>query len=140
MFGAGVWRMVAFTGIHYDLPDPSPEMVFRETERPWRELRVPVGMPEGNAIAYAWRGITLPRPFTHDLLVDVLERHRTVVEVLRITARRNGVFFAELETAGPNGREIFPCRPSDGVALVLRSKPPAPMLVADWVFGRDDET
>jgi uncharacterized protein len=117
-----VWRVVEIESVEMVLPGSHPEIVLAERESPWRRLRIPVGFGEGNAIAYALHGIEVPRPLTHDLMA------------LRLTARHNGVFFAELETMGPGGRSVVPCRPSDGVALVLRQRLEAPVIVADWVF------
>jgi hypothetical protein len=91
-------------------------------------------MADGNAIAFAWRGLTTPRPLTHALFTDVLERHGVQLEAVRITARRGRSYFAELDTVGPRGRQVIPCRPSDALALVLRQRMPTPVLVADWVF------
>jgi len=39
---------------------------------------------------------------------------------------------------GPRGRRVVPCRPSDGIALVLRQRMPTPLLVAEWVFTGAD--
>jgi len=130
-----VWCLVAVAGVEMELPGPNPEVVLHETQEPWRELRIPVGLAEGTAIAYAWRGIPTPRPLTHELFAEVLERHDVTVAALRITARRGQLFLAELDTMGPRGRRVMPCRPSDGIALVLRRHLPTPVLVADWVFA-----
>jgi hypothetical protein len=61
------------------------------------------------------------------------------VEAVRITARRGRSYFAELDTTGPKGRQVIPCRPSDALALVLRQRMPTPVLVAEWVFDPEDE-
>jgi uncharacterized protein len=129
-----VWRVVEIESVEMVLPGSHPEIVLAERESPWRRLRIPVGFGEGNAIAYALHGIEVPRPLTHDLMAELLERHKVEVAALRLTARHNGVFFAELETMGPGGRSVVPCRPSDGVALVLRQRLEVPVIVADWVF------
>jgi bifunctional DNase/RNase len=121
-----------------ELPDPHPVVLLHEALAPWRELRVPVGLPEGTAIAYALRSLTTPRPLTHELVVEVFERHQVRVEAVRITARRGGLFLAEIETSGPRGRHVVSCRPSDGIALALRQRLPTPILVAEWVLaGRE---
>ena len=52
----------------------------------------------------------------------------------------NGVYFAELETMGSTGRAVVPCRPSDGMALVLRQRMEVPIVVATWVFDEPDST
>ena len=60
------------------------------------------------------------------------------VEAARITVRRGQVFFAELDTMGPRGRRVLPCRPSDAIALALRQRLPTPILVGEWVFTGAD--
>ena len=129
-----VWRIVAVAGVEMELPSANPEVLLHEAQDPWRELRIPVGMAEGTAIAYAFRGIDTPRPLTHELMTELLERHDVSIEAVRVTVRRGQVFFAEIDTMGPRGRRVLPCRPSDAIALALRQKLPTPILVAEWVF------
>jgi bifunctional DNase/RNase len=134
----GTWRLAVVAGVRMDMPGEHPEVLVHEAVAPWRELAIPVGMAEGNAIAYAWRGLTTARPLTHALFTDVLERHGVELEAVRITARRGRSFFAELDTVGPRGRQVISCRPSDALALVLRQRMPTPVLVADSVFDPQD--
>jgi bifunctional DNase/RNase len=128
------WRIVAVAGVEMELPSANPEVVLHEAQDPWRELRIPVGMAEGTAIAYAFRGLDTPRPLTHELFTDILDDHDVSVAAVRITVRRGQVFFAEIDTTGPRGRRVLPCRPSDAIALALRQRLPTPILVGDWVF------
>ena len=130
----GTWRLAVVAGVRMDMPGDHPEVLVHEAVAPWRELAIPVGLAEGNAIAFAWRGLATPRPLTHALFTDVLERHGVQLEAVRITARRGRSYFAELDTTGPRGRQVIACRPSDALALVLRQRLPTPVLVADWVF------
>jgi bifunctional DNase/RNase len=134
----GTWRLAVVAGVRMDLPGEYPEVLVHEAVSPWRELAIPVGMADGNAIAYAWRGLTTPRPLTHALFTEVLERHGVELEAVRITARRGRSYFAELDTVGPKGRQVISCRPSDALALVLRQRMPTPVLVADWVFDPEE--
>ncbi len=133
------WCIVAVADVTMDLPRPNPEIVLHEAQHPWRELRIPVALTEGAAIAYALRGVDTPRPLTHDLFADVLGRHGVTVEAVRVTMRRGQVFFAELDTMGPKGRRVVPCRPSDAIALALRQRMAVPVLVAEWVFTGGEE-
>ncbi|HXQ60548.1 MAG TPA: bifunctional nuclease family protein [Acidimicrobiales bacterium] len=135
----GTWRLAVVAGVRMDLPGDHPEVLVHEAVSPWRELAIPVGMAEGNAIAYAWRGFATRRPLTHALFSDVLERHGVELEAVRITARQGRNFYAELDTTGPRGRQIISCRPSDALALVLRQRMPTPVLVADWVFEAEED-
>jgi bifunctional DNase/RNase len=132
------WRIVAVAGVDMELPTPNPEIVLHEAQDPWRELRIPVGLAEGTAIAYAFRGIATPRPLTHTLMTDILDGHDVSIEAVRITVRRGQVFFAEIDSMSPRGRRVLPCRPSDAIALALRQRLPTPILVAEWVFTGAD--
>jgi uncharacterized protein len=132
------WRIVAVAGVEMVLPSANPEVVLHEAQDPWRELRIPVGLAEGTAIAYAFHGIDTPRPLTHEMFTEILERHDVSVAAARITVRRGQLFFAELDTMGPRGRRVLPCRPSDAIALALRQRLPTPILVAEWVFTGAD--
>jgi uncharacterized protein len=134
---SSLWCLVLMVGVQMELPSQFPEVILQEKDEPWRELRIPVGLAEGTAIAYAWRGIETPRPLTHELFTEVLTRHDVRIEAIRITARRGGTFLAELDTAGRRGTEAVPCRPSDAIALMLRQRMPTPILVADALFSAD---
>ncbi|MGD0254335.1 MAG: bifunctional nuclease family protein [Acidimicrobiales bacterium] len=132
------WRLAVVTEVSMDLPGVHPEIVLQESAAPYRVLRIPVGFAEGTAIAYAWRRIATPRPLTHELVTEILSAHQVNIEGVRITARRGQSFYAELDTMGPRGRRVIPCRPSDAIALVLRQPMPTPLLVADEVLeGRE---
>jgi bifunctional DNase/RNase len=135
----GTWRLAVVAGVRMDMPGEYPEVLVHEAVSPWRELAIPVAMADGNAIAYAWRGLTTPRPLTHALFTEILERHGVELEAVRITTRRGRRYFAELDTVGPRGRQVIPCRPSDALALVLRQRLPTPVLVADWVFDPEQD-
>ena len=130
------WRLAHVVTVRLELPGVYPEVVLQEDEAPWRRLHIPVGFAEGTAIAYALKQVPTARPLTHQLAVELLDRHGVDVVAVRVTGRQGTLFLAELETMGPSGRHVVPCRPSDGIALVLRRTLPTPMLVADDLFER----
>jgi hypothetical protein len=127
-------RQAAFMGVALELPSVHPAVVLQEIDAPMRELRVTIAQPEGVAIAYAWRGIATPRPLTHDLLTDVLQRFGLQVDAVRITGVDGPVFHAELALSGPTGSHTVECRPSDALALALRQPLPVPIMVAEEVL------
>lgn len=120
--------------VSLDLPSAHPEILLLESDPPHRELRIPVGLAEGTAIAYAWRQIATARPLTHELMTDLLSAHQVTIEAVRITEMNGQVFHAELDTMGAKGRRVVPCRPSDAIALSLRQPLAIPLLVADEVL------
>ena len=129
---------MAVAAVEMELPNVNPVVVLHEAQDPWRELRIPVGMAEGTAIAFAFRGIDTPRPLTHELVTDILDRHSVGIEAVRITVRRGQQYFAEIDTTSPRGRSVLPCRPSDAIALALRQRLPTPILAGEWVFTGAD--
>ena len=56
------WRIVAVASVEMTLPNANPMVVLHEAQDPWRELCIPVGLAEGTAIAYAYRGIETHAP------------------------------------------------------------------------------
>jgi len=121
------------------LPSQFPVVELRQADPPYRELSVPVGMPEGVALAYALEQMVTPRPLTHELFATVLARLTADVVAVRVTGRRQGTYLAEIDLMGPRGRVVVDCRPSDGFVLAYRQAVPAPVLADERLFAGDGE-
>ncbi|MGH2929836.1 MAG: bifunctional nuclease family protein [Solirubrobacteraceae bacterium] len=107
-------------------------IIFLEELEGSRLLPIWIGIAEGQAIAIRFSGIVLPRPLTHDLLVNMLAE--LDVEVLRVTVTelRENTFYAQI-TVTQDGQEIeLDSRPSDAIALAIRAE--APIFAADEVI------
>jgi len=115
-------------GVKVELPEQYPVVILQEAEPPMRELSFRIGMPEGVALAYALRRLSTPRPLTHELLTDVLQRLGADVVAVRLVGRRGGTYLAEIDLMAPRGREVISCRPTDGIAVALRQRVAAPLL------------
>ncbi|MHB1852420.1 MAG: bifunctional nuclease family protein, partial [Acidimicrobiales bacterium] len=89
----------------------------------------------GVALAHAIGGTSAPRPLTHDLFAETLERYGIDVVAVRLTGRTGATYFAELVLVGPVGRSVLSCRPSDGICLALRQRVPAPVLCDERLFS-----
>lgn len=111
-----------------EMPSNNPIVLLREAGGT-RFLPIWVGAVEATAIAYAQQGIVPPRPLTHDLMRDVIEALEGNLTEIRITALRDGVFYAELAFA--SGAQVS-ARPSDAIALALRAE--VPILADDEVL------
>lgn len=115
------------------LPDAGMALLLLRTADGRSELPMFTGMAEAEAIDRAWRGIRPERPQTHELLGDMLQATGWKVERLVIDELRDGQFLAALELRGEGGkRRLLDTRPSDGLALVLRTG--APVQVARQVI------
>ncbi len=123
------YRVMDVENVSIDLPSQYPSVTLIESEPPMRTLVFPVGLPEGTAMAQALRRMTSPRPMTHELFMEVLQRVRIDVIAVRLIGRQNGNYLAELDLMAPQGRERIPCRASDGIVMAMRMPVPAPILV-----------
>ncbi|HET6350645.1 MAG TPA: bifunctional nuclease family protein [Coriobacteriia bacterium] len=97
-----------------------------------RLLPIWIGHPEATAILLAIEGIETPRPMTHDLFIDTLEALDSYVERVEITRVEDGTFFAALVLRGEERTRIVDARPSDSIALAVRTG--APLYVAEDVL------
>ncbi len=111
-------------GLRVEPPANTPIVLLREITGQGRILPIFIGGAEATAIAFVLEGVTTPRPLTHDLFRDVLEALGAQLARLVLTGLRDGTFFAELELSTPSGTRTVSCRPSDGIALALRTSSP----------------
>jgi bifunctional DNase/RNase len=104
----------------------------REKDGPRRVFPIVIGRSEARAIDRAVRNHAPPRPLTHDLLATILEASGCTLERVEITSLKAGTFFATLHLRRDG--ETFPvdARPSDSVALAVRTG--SPIFVSDEVL------
>ena len=117
-------------GVRLEVPSNVPVMMLREIEAPRRVLPIYIGGPEASAIHTALEGLEPPRPLTHDLAIDLLEAANSRVERIVVTEVREATYFADVVLSSDNGQKVVSARPSDAVALALRSGSP--------IFADDD--
>jgi bifunctional DNase/RNase len=87
-------------------------------------LPIWVGIFEANAIALQIEKIATPRPMTHDLLKSILVNMQASVEKVVITDLKENTFYA-LIILRHDGRTVtIDSRPSDAIALALRTGSP----------------
>ena len=85
-------------------------------------LPIWVGIFEANAIAIEMEKIATPRPMTHDLLKNVLAELHARVDRIVINELKENTFFARIHLSRGTETWIIDSRPSDAIALALRSK------------------
>ncbi|HMD46167.1 MAG TPA: bifunctional nuclease family protein [Acidimicrobiales bacterium] len=138
---------VRLRAVRVDLQSQTPVLLLQETEGEGRTLPIFIGTPEATAIAYALQGVTMPRPMTHDLIKDLLSSLDVEVERVVITELRSSTYFAELQLRRGTSRSTVSSRPSDAVAVAVRTG--SPLFVSDELMdaegillaidGSDDE-
>ena len=97
-----------------------------------RVLPIWIGAQEATSILLALEGEQAPRPLTHDLMTTFLETLDSRIERVDVTRIEDGTFYAEITLATPSGVLVLDARPSDAIALTLRSE--APLYVAERVL------
>ena len=98
-----------------------------------RILPIFIGIWEAVSINSAKNREVLPRPFTHDLFLDLMEECRITLRCLRIDSIEDGVYYAQLVLLTDHHEEYLDCRPSDGIALAVRAE--VPIFVEESVLA-----
>ena len=118
-------------GVSFDLVGKQP-IVLLKTAEGNKFLPIWIGHPEAAAILMKLQGAATPRPMTHDLLTDMLEKLEARVIRIAVTELRENTFYAVV-TVAVDGSEIeIDSRPSDAIALAVRAD--APIFADDSVI------
>ena len=102
-----------------------------------RGFPIVIGIVEIFAIDRRLKGITPPRPMTHDLLDSIIEQLGAKIEKIVINDLRNHTFYAQIHLT-LDGRTItIDSRPSDAIALGAGSN--VPIYVAEHVLEQTSQ-
>jgi uncharacterized protein len=110
-----------------------PVVILRDAEEK-NFLPIWVGIFEANAIALQMEGVTTPRPMTHDLLKNLIRQFEGDVIRVVINALEENTFYAQIHLRVANREILVDSRPSDAIALALRTE--APVFVEEVVLER----
>jgi bifunctional DNase/RNase len=126
---------VRLSAVRVDLQSNTPVLLLTETEGLGRTLPIFIGAPEATAIAFAIQGVATPRPMTHDLLRDIIEALGAELERVVITELRAATYYADLHLRRSDGVLTVSSRPSDAVALAVRTS--SPLFVSDELMDAE---
>jgi bifunctional DNase/RNase len=112
---------VRVSGVRIEMPGNSPVMFLTETDGAGRTLPIYIGDNEAQAIVNALEGREPGRPLTHDLFRDTLVALGAELRRVAIVALRDQTYFAELHLIFNNSAVVVSARPSDAVALAVRT-------------------
>ena len=114
-------------GVSFDMVGKQP-IVLLKTVDGNKFLPIWIGHPEAASILMKLQGAGTPRPMTHDLLCDILGELDVKCTQVSVTELRENTFFASI-TLSVGGRELeIDSRPSDAIALAVRSAAPRSTL------------
>jgi uncharacterized protein len=97
-----------------------------------RVLSIWVGIFEANAIALQIENVSTPRPMTHDLLRNIITDLDGSVDRVVVSDLKDNTFFAIIHLTVRGERIAVDARPSDAIALALRTR--SPILVEESVI------
>ncbi len=99
-----------------------------------RAFPIVIGSNEAFAIDRRLKGQPTPRPQTHELLANVIEKLDGKLERIVINDLQDHTFFARL-VVRHNGKTVeIDCRPSDAIALGIAGN--VPIFVAEHVLNQ----
>jgi len=118
-------------GLMVDPITNTPIVILRDKEGQ-KVLPIWVGIFEANAIALQIENISTPRPMTHDLLRNVIHDLKASVQKIVVCDLQENTFYALIYLALNGDTVAIDARPSDAIALALRTR--APIYVEDRVI------
>ena len=118
-------------GLTLDPVTKTPIVILKDTEN---KLNLPIwiGLLEATAMATEIEGIKMARPMTHDLLKTILVEVGGSVESVEITELKENTYYASVNLNVAGRQMMIDSRPSDAIALALRTE--SPIYVAKAVL------
>lgn len=99
-------------------------------------LPIWVGKSEASAISFALESISPPRPMTHDLMKTILENVDAKVLSAVVTDLKDNTYFAKIHLWYGDSEFSIDSRPSDAIALALRTE--APIFTTEDVLRKQN--
>ncbi len=119
-----------------DLLTHDPVVILKDVEGK-RHLPILIGPFEATAIALALEGTQVPRPLSHDLMKSMIEALKAKVSKIVIHDIQENTFYAKVVLESSSGPLEIDARPSDSIALALRTN--SPIYVTDQIMLEESE-
>jgi len=129
--GAAMLIEMSIKGLMVD-PITNMPIVILKDKQGERVLPIWVGIFEANAIALQIENIATPRPMTHDLLRNIINDLEGQVDRVVVCDLKDNTFYAIIHLTVRGERVAVDARPSDAIALALRTR--SPILVEEAVI------
>ena len=128
-----MFREMTVSGLTIDPFTNSPIMILKDVASD-KAVPIWIGLLEATAIASELENIKFSRPMTHDLLKNIMELMETQVTKVEVCDLRDNTYFAIIYLSRAGKEMTIDARPSDAIAIALRTK--APIFVADVVIKK----
>ena len=120
-------------GITLDPVTKMPIVILKD-DKGENTLPIWIGIAEASAIATQLENIDLARPMTHDLMKNILGELGAEIERIEVTYLKDNTFYSNIYLKLGERIIAFDSRPSDAIALALRSD--APIFVDEEVIKK----
>ena len=111
-------------GIALDTRTGSPIVVLHDKDNR-KALPIWIGSAEASAIIRKIENLTVARPMTHDLIINLIEKTGYTLDRIEINDVEKETYYATLCLKNDEGKEIeIDSRPSDAIAVAIRIDAP----------------
>ena len=91
-----------------------------------------VGQLEAQSILIGMGDIPMPRPNTHDLFIQNLEKTGCSMKKIEITELTDGIFYSTIHVSTGDSTVFLDSRPSDSIALAVRTG--CPLFISEQII------
>ncbi|MFT5523769.1 MAG: bifunctional DNase/RNase [Pirellulaceae bacterium] len=99
-----------------------------------RQFPILIGIFEATSIDRRVKDYETPRPLTHDLVVNIVEKMGGELDSVIIDDLREHTYFAKLRIRRDGDLIEIDSRPSDAIAVAVTCSPALPIYVAENVL------
>lgn len=108
-------------------------VVLREKEAK-RYLTIWVGADVADAIAFRLQDVSVPRPQSHDLMLNLVQELGGAVKAVIVNDLKDDTFYATIQVQKDGQLLEIDSRPSDAIAIAVRAS--VPIYAVDEVLDR----
>ena len=120
-------------GIALDTRTGSPIVVLHDKDNR-KALPIWIGSAEASAIIRKIENLTVARPMTHDLIIDIIKKTGYELDRVEINDVEKETYYATLYLKNDEGKEVeIDSRPSDAIAVAIRVD--APIFISAKVLS-----
>ena len=118
-----MFLLMKVSGIALDPFTNTPIVILKDAANE-KTLPIWIGFMEASSIAMELEKTPRIRPITHDLVKNILEKLKFIVTKIEVTDLRDDTFYARIYLKRENEEYSLDSRPSDAIAIALRTDSP----------------
>jgi len=128
-----MFREMKVAGLTVDPFTNMPIVILKDDEDK-NTVPIWIGLLEASAIATQLEDIQLPRPMTHDLLKNIFDNLKVNVTRIEVNDLKDNTFYATLYLEMDGKKHVIDSRPSDAIAIALRTN--SPIFISEEVISK----